>query len=90
MMKNVNFAMIAEQELTAVNGGMEQIVGVHTPLGDYPAEELIEMYEQQPDKAVQYVALAKAFCPGLADEFVEECSQKGLEIPEGLKDLLGI
>ena len=86
-MKNMN--NMSESVLKAVNGG-QQIIGVHTPLGDFDAEVLIEMFLENPAQAKGYVALAKSMCPGLVDEFMNECGEKGLTVPEGLLNLLGV
>ena len=71
-----------ENELKKVNGG--DMKGMSTPLGDYPAEELIAMYNNDPQGAVNYIKLAKAFMPGLIPAFKKECEEKGLTIPDGL------
>lgn len=67
-----------QNELENVTGG------VQTPLGDYPAEDLIQMYLNDPEGAKQYLNLAKAFYPQLIPEFKKECEEKGLTIPEGM------
>ena len=85
----MNLNKLNESLLMNVNGG-EQIVGVHTPLGDFEAETLIDMYLQNPAQAAGYVNLAKSICPSLVNEFMNECGEKGLTVPEGLLDLLGV
>ena len=69
-----------DKELKNVTGG------VQTPLGDYPAEDLIRMYMEDPSAAKQYLNLAKAFYPNLILEFKDECISKGLKIPDGMLD----
>ena len=80
-----NFEM-KEKELEKVNGG--NMVGMSTPLGEYSAEELIAMYNNDPQGAVSYIKLAKMLFPNLIPEFKKECEEKGLTIPDGLLALL--
>lgn len=75
--------LLKDKDITNVNGG------IVTPLGEFSAQELIDMYNQEPEKAKQYISLAKMFCPGLAEEFRKECEENGLTIPEELDKLLG-
>lgn len=68
---------------------LEQVTGgVHTPLGDYPAEQLIDMYNNDPTGAVSFINMAKAYMPSLVNAFKAECATKGLTIPDGLLALL--
>lgn len=71
---------INDSELKQVSGG------VQTPLGEYPAEELIRMYQEDPAGAKSYLKLVKAFYPQLIPEFKKECAEKGLTIPDGMLD----
>ena len=80
-----NFKM-KEKELDKVNGG--NMVGMSTPLGEYSAEDLITMYNNDPQGAVSYINLAKRCFPSLIPEFIKECEEKGLTIPKGLLELL--
>ena len=75
--------LLKDKDMTNVNGG------IVTPLGEFSAKDLIDMYIQEPEKAKQYISLAKRICPGLADEFRKECEENGLIIPEELDKLLG-
>lgn len=72
-----------EQELDQVTGGLS------TPMGDFSAQELINMYNADPSGAASLIKLAKAMYPNLVKDFKEECRACGLTIPDGLKKLLG-
>lgn len=79
-----------DNELEQVIGGAGKIVGMSTPLGEYSAEQLIDMYNSNPGSASTYVNLAKALYPSLITDFRNECAAKHLDVPKGLCDLLGI
>lgn len=52
------------------------------PLGQYSAEELIDMYQKDPAAAKNYLWIVKWFFGDKIDEFKKECKEKNLEIPK--------
>ena len=52
------------------------------PLGQYSAEELIDMYRNDPATAKSYLRIVKWFFSDRIEEFKKECQEKNLEIPK--------
>ena len=77
-----------DTNLSTILGGADDIVGVSTPLGEYSAEQLIDMYNSNPSSAASFIGLAKAFYPDLIPQFIAECEAKKLAIPAGLLALI--
>lgn len=56
--------------------------GLKAPLGQYSAEELIDMYRNDPATARSYLRIIKWFFSEKIDEFKKECQEKNIEIPK--------